>query len=53
LFEDTFKLSVVQTAVSHLKIVWYCDETTITLIILEAGQIPESSECKVKPRRTH
>jgi len=44
LFEDAIKLSVVQTAVFHLNIVWYCDETTITLIVfLKVGQVPESS----------
>jgi len=53
LFEDAIKLSVVQMAVFHLNIVWYCDDTTITLIVLKVGQVPESSECKVKPRRMH
>jgi len=54
LFVNAFKLSVVQTAVFHLNIVWYCNETTITLIaLLKVGQVPESSECKVKPYRTH
>ena len=32
LFVDANKLSVVQTAVFHLHIIWYCDETTIALI---------------------
>jgi len=53
LFEDAFELSVIQTAVSHWNIVWYRNDTTITLIALKVGQVPESSECKVKPRRTH
>jgi len=53
LFEDFVELLVVQTAVSQLNIVWFCDETAITLIVLKAGQVPESSECKVKSRRTH
>jgi len=53
LFVDA-KISVVQTAVFHLCIIWYCDETTITLIVfLKVGQVSESSECKAKPRRTH
>jgi len=31
-----------------------CDETTVTLIgFLKVGQVSESSECKVKPPRTH
>jgi len=34
LFEDAIKLSVVQMAVFHLNIVWYCDDTNITLIAL-------------------
>jgi len=54
LFVDAFKLSVVQTAVLHLYIITYGDETTITLIVfLKVGQVSESSECKAKPRRTH
>jgi len=53
LFEDAIKLSFVQTAVSHSTIIWYCDETTITLIVLKVGQVPESSKRKVKPRRKH
>jgi len=54
LFADAIKLSVVQTAIFHLIIVWYRDETTIALIVfLKVGQVPESSKCKVKPRRTH
>ena len=44
LFADAIKLSVVQTAVFHLKNIWYCDETAITLIVFpKVGQ----------PRRTH
>jgi len=54
LFVDAIKLSVVQTAVFHLNIIWYCDETTTTLIVfLKVGQVSKSSECKAKPRRTH
>jgi len=54
LFVDAIKLSVDQTAVCHLYIIWYCDETTITLIaFLKVGQVSQSSECKVKPRRAH
>ena len=38
-------LSVVQTAVFHLYIIRYCDETTITqLVFLKLGQVSESSE---------
>jgi len=40
------------TTVFH--IIWYCDETTSTLIgFLKVDQVSESSECKAKPRRTH
>jgi len=48
LLVNAIKLSVVHTAVFHLYIIWYCDETTI-------GQVSESSEGKAKPRprRTH
>ena len=53
LFADAIKLSVVQTAIFHLYIIWYCDETTITIIVfLKVGQVSESSECKAKPHRT-
>ena len=53
MFVDPIKLSVVQTAVFHLSIVLYFDETAFTLIVfLKVGQGPESSECKAKPRRT-
>jgi len=46
-------LSVVQTEVLHLHIIWYCDETTITLLVfLKVPAVCESSECKAKPRRT-
>jgi len=45
-FVDAIKLSVVQTAVFHLYIIWYCDEKTITLIVfLKIDQASESSEC--------
>jgi len=31
-------------AVFHLNNIWYCDETTISLIVsLKVGQVPESS----------
>ena len=54
LFAGAIKLSVIQTAVFHLYIIWYCDETTITLIVfLEICQVSESRECKAKPRRAH
>jgi len=54
LFVDAIELLVVQAAVFHLNIVWYCDETTIALyVFLKISQVPEPSECKVKPRRTH
>jgi len=47
LFVDA--VSVSQTAVFHLIIVWYCDATTITLIgFLKVDQVSESSECKAK-----
>ena len=51
LFVDAINLlSVGQTAVFHLKNIWYCDETTTTLI--DFLKVSESSECKPKPRRT-
>jgi len=41
------KLSVVQTALFHLYIIWYCDETNIILIVfLKVAQVSESSDCK-------
>jgi len=61
-------ISVGQTAIFHLKNIWCCDETTITLTgFLKVGQLlhllvswksvrfPESrsGECKAKPLRTH
>ena len=53
-FVDPIESSVVQTAVFHLRIVWYWDEATITFIVfLKVGQVSESGKCKVKPRRTH
>ena len=46
-------LSVGQTAVFPLENIWYCDETTMTLIgFLKFGQVSEFGECKAKPRRT-
>jgi len=63
LFVDAITLSVVQTAVFHLYIIWYCDETTISwksirylnlnIGFLKVGQVFESSECKAKSRRAH
>ena len=53
-FADAIKLSVVQTAVLHFHIIWYCVNTTITLIVfLKVGQVSQSCQCKVKPCRTH
>jgi len=53
LFVDAINyISVGQTAVFHLKNIWYCDETTFTLIgFLKVDQVSESSECKAKPGR--
>ena len=46
---DDIKLSVIQTAVFHLYIIWHCDETTIALIVfLKVGQVSESSAVVVK-----
>ena len=44
LFVDAINyISVGQTVVFHLKNIWYCDETTITLIgFLKVGQVSES-----------
>jgi len=40
-------ISIGQTAVFHLKNIWYRDETIITLIdFLKVGQVSESGECK-------
>jgi len=40
LFVDAIKLPFVQTAVFHLCIFRYCDETAITLIVfLKFGQV--------------
>jgi len=47
LFVDAIKLSVVQTAVFHLNIAWYWDETTITLIVfLKVGQVPDLANAR-------
>jgi len=54
LFIDAMKLSVVQTAVFRLYIIWYCDKTTITVNgFLKVGQVSETGERIAKPRRTH
>ena len=56
LFVDAIKLSFIQTAVFHLYIIWYCDETTITLTAFWKSVRYlnlDFSEYKVKPWRTH
>jgi len=55
-FVDAIELSVDQTAAFNFYIIWYCDETAITLIaFLKVGQVSQvsaSTECKARPRRT-
>jgi len=49
LFVDAVKLSVVQTAVFYMNIIWYCDETTIALIgFLKVAQVSESMPSQVE-----
>jgi len=51
--ETLLILSVVQTAAFHLYNVYYCVQTTITLIVfLNVNQVSECSECKAKPHGT-
>jgi len=46
-----YLLSVGQTAVFHLNIIWYCDETTFTLIgFLKVDQIRYLNLVNGRPR---